>query len=147
LYAALPARFCVLDGDTLYVGEEDGGIGQLERNDRGATARRVVPVDNQRLDVEGLATIDRNGGRYLLAPSPTDNAYAVFRLPEAEYVGRFAAAAGSFDASSVTDGILAAAGDFSPAYPDGILPAVGEPPPSRAVAREAAPQNSCKAAC
>lgn len=97
--------------------------GSWSGNGRGATARRVVPVDNQRLDVEGLATIDRNGGRYLLAPSPTDNAYAVFRLPEAEYVGRFAAAAGSFDASSVTDGILAAAGDFSPPYPDGILPA------------------------
>ena len=89
----------------------------------GAAARLVAPVDNQRLvaDVEGLATIDHKGQRYLIASSQGDNAYAVFRLPGAEYVGRFAVAAGEFGATSETDGIEAVAGNFGAAFPDGIF--------------------------
>ncbi len=114
---------CVFDGDTLYVGEEDAGIWELKPNGTTATARLVAPVDNQRLvaDVEGLATIDHKGQRYLLASSQGDNAYAVFRLPSVEYVGRFAVAAGAFGATSETDGIEAVAGNFGPAFPDGIF--------------------------
>jgi 3-phytase len=83
----------------------------------------VAPVDNQRLvaDVEGLATIDHKGQRYLLASSQGDNAYAVFKLPSMDYVGRFAVAAGQFGATSDTDGIEAVAGNFGPAYPDGLF--------------------------
>lgn len=114
---------CVFDGDTLYVGEEDAGIWQLVPNGNTATARLVAPVDNQRLvaDVEGLATIDHKGQRYLIASSQGDNSYAVFRLPGVEYVGRFAVAAGAFGATSETDGIEAVAGNFGPDYPDGIF--------------------------
>lgn len=114
---------CVFDGDTLYVGEEDAGVWKLERNGTGATAGMVAPVDNQRLvaDVEGLATIDHKGQRYLLVSSQGDNAYAVFRLPAMDYAGRFAIAAGSFGATSETDGIEAVAGNFGAAYPDGIF--------------------------
>ncbi|MGR4889736.1 phytase [Sphingopyxis sp. LARHCG72] len=114
---------CVFDGDTLYVGEEDAGIWQLVPNGNTATARLVAPVDNQRLvaDVEGLATIDHKGQRYLIASSQGDNAYAVFRLPGVDYVGRFAVAAGAFGATSETDGIEAVAGNFGPDYPDGIF--------------------------
>ena len=114
---------CVFDGDTLYVGEEDAGIWQLVPSGNTATARLVAPVDNQRLvaDVEGLATIDHKGQRYLLASSQGDNAYAVFKLPSMDYVGRFAVAAGEYGATSETDGIEAAAGNFGPAYPDGIF--------------------------
>ena len=114
---------CVFDGDTLYVGEEDAGIWQLVPDGRTATARLVAPVDNQRLvaDVEGLATIDHKGQRYLLASSQGDNAYAVFKLPSMDYVGRFAVAAGTFGATSETDGIEAVAGNFGPAFPDGIF--------------------------
>ena len=114
---------CVFDGDTLYVGEEDAGVWVLQQNGKGATARIVAPVDNQRLvaDVEGLATIDHKGQRYLLVSSQGDNAYAVFRLPSVEYVGRFAVAAGAFGATSETDGIEAVAGNFGPAFPDGIF--------------------------
>jgi 3-phytase len=114
---------CVFDGDTLYVGEEDAGVWKLERNGAGATASLVAPVDNQRLvaDVEGLATIDHKGQRYLLVSSQGDNAYAVFRLPGIEYVGRFAVTAGTFGATSETDGIEAVAGNFGPDYPDGIF--------------------------
>ena len=114
---------CVFDGDTLYVGEEDAGIWQLVQSGTTATARLVAPVDTQRLvaDVEGLATIDHKGQRYLLASSQGDNAYAVFKLPSMDYVDRFAVAAGTFGATSETDGIEAVAGNFGPAYPDGIF--------------------------
>lgn len=114
---------CVFDGDTLYVGEEDAGIWQLVQSGTTATARLVAPVDNQRLvaDVEGLATIDHKGQRYLIASSQGDNAYAVFKLPGMDYVGRFAVAAGQYGATSETDGIEAVAGNFGPAYPDGIF--------------------------
>jgi 3-phytase len=114
---------CVFDGDTLYVGEEDAGIWELKQDGQAARARLVAPVDNQRLvaDVEGLATIDHKGQRYLLASSQGDNAYAVFKLPSMDYVGRFAVAAGTFGATSETDGIEAVAGNFGAAYPDGIF--------------------------
>ncbi|MGB3845292.1 MAG: phytase [Sphingopyxis sp.] len=114
---------CVFDGDTLYVGEEDAGIWRLTQKGAAADAAMVAPVDNQRLvaDVEGLATIDHKGQRYLLASSQGDNAYAVFKLPSMDYVGRFAVAAGQFGATSETDGIEAVAGHFGPAFPDGIF--------------------------
>ena len=120
---ATQSEGCVFDGDTLYVGEEVGGIWELKQNGTAATARMVAPVDNQRLvaDVEGLATIDHKGQRYLIASSQGDNAYAVFVLPSMEYVGRFAVAAGAFGATSETDGIEAVAGNFGPAFPDGIF--------------------------
>jgi 3-phytase len=114
---------CVFDGDTLYVGEEDAGIWRLTQKGAAADAAMVAPIDNQRLvaDVEGLATIDHKDQRYLLASSQGDNAYAVFKLPSMEYVGRFAVAAGQFGATSETDGIEAVAGNFGPVYPDGLF--------------------------
>ncbi len=120
---ATQSEGCVFDGDTLYVGEEVGGLWELKQQGSGAAARLVAPIDNQRLvaDREGLATIDHKGQRYLIASSQGDNAYAVFRLPSVEYVGRFAVTAGAFGATSETDGIEAVAGNFGPAYPDGIF--------------------------
>ncbi|GGJ34709.1 3-phytase [Sphingopyxis bauzanensis] len=120
---ATQSEGCVFDGDTLYVGEEVGGLWELKQQGSGAAARLVAPIDNQRLvaDLEGLATIDHKGQRYLIASSQGDNAYAVFRLPSVEYVGRFAVTAGAFGATSETDGIEAVAGNFGPAYPDGIF--------------------------
>ena len=114
---------CVFDGDTLYVGEEVGGLWELKQQGKGASARLVAPIDNQRLvaDLEGLATIDHKGQRYLIASSQGDNAYAVYRLPGLDYIGRFAVAAGAFGATSETDGIEAIAGKFGPTYPDGIF--------------------------
>jgi len=114
---------CVFDGDTLYVGEEDAGIWRLTQKGNAADAAMVAPVDNQRLvaDVEGLATIDHKGQRYLLASSQGDNAYAVFKLPGMDYVGRFAVTAGKYGATSDTDGIEAVAGHFGPDYPDGLF--------------------------
>ncbi len=120
---ATQSEGCVFDGDTLYVGEENGGLWELKQASTGAAARLVAPIDNQRLvaDLEGLATIDHKGQRYLIASSQGDNAYAVFRLPGVDYVGRFAVTAGAFGATSETDGIEAVAGNFGPAYPDGLF--------------------------
>ncbi|WP_033075312.1 phytase [Sphingopyxis sp. MWB1] len=114
---------CVFDGDTLYVGEEDAGIWRLTPGPNGIEAAMVAPVDNQRLvaDVEGLATIDHKGARYLIASSQGDNAFAVFRLPAMDYVGRFSVAAGALGAVSETDGIEAVAGNFGSAFPDGLF--------------------------
>ncbi len=120
---ATQSEGCVFDGDTLYVGEEVGGLWELKQDGKGAVARMVAPIDNQRLvaDLEGLATIDHKGQRYLIASSQGDNAYAVFRLPGVDYVGRFAVTAGAFGATSETDGIEAVAGNFGPDYPEGIF--------------------------
>ena len=120
---ATQSEGCVFDGETLYVGEEVGGLWELKQDGTGAAARLVAPIDNQRLvaDLEGLATIDHKGQRYLIASSQGDNAYAVFRLPGVAYVGRFAVTAGAFGATSETDGIEAVAGNFGAAYPDGIF--------------------------
>src|SRR3546814_20088764 len=86
-------------------------------------SRLVAAAYNQGLvaEVEGLATIAHKCRRYLVASSQGDNAYAVFRLPGVDYVGRFAVAAGEYGATSETDGIEAVAGNFGAAYPDGIF--------------------------
>lgn len=119
------AEGCVFDRDTLYVGEEDAGIWAITAptSTTKSSARMVAPIDNQRLvaDVEGLAVIDHGGKRYLLASSQGDNAFAVFILPDVAYVGRFEVAAGSFGATSETDGIAAMAGQFGAAFPGGLF--------------------------
>ena len=115
---------CVLDArdGTLYVGEEMAGIWRFAP---GSTdGELVAPIDNRYLvaDVEGLAIRTRgmNGG-YLVASSQGDNAYAVYRLPDMQPLGRFAIAAGAFGATEETDGIDLIAGDFGPNYPDGLF--------------------------
>ena len=114
---------CVYDpaDGTLYVGEEDVGIWRFARNSVEGTL--VAPIDNQQLvaDVEGLALLRESGRAWLVASSQGDNAYAVFRLPGVDYVGRFAVTAGKYGATSETDGVEAVAGHLGAAYPDGIF--------------------------
>ena len=112
---------CVYDGDTKLVGEETAGIWQFPPR---AEPRLVAPVDNQQLvaDVEGLATIRHGDTNYLIASSQGDNAYAVYRLPDVSYVGRFRIADGPhIDGTSETDGIEAMEGDFGPDFPEGLF--------------------------
>lgn len=115
---------CVADSRNgmLYVGEEDAGIWRFAP---GATEGELVaPVDNLQLvaDVEGLAIMPEGAdGGWLVASSQGDNAYALFRLPGMEPAGRFRIAAGAFGSAEETDGIDLAAGDFGPAYPDGLF--------------------------
>lgn len=115
---------CVYDNrdGTVYVGEEMAGIWRFRAGE--TTGELVAPIDNQYLvaDVEGLAIApDGADGGYLIASSQGDNAYAVYRLPGMEPVGRFAIAEGAFGATEETDGIELVLGDFGPDYPQGLF--------------------------
>jgi 3-phytase len=79
----------------------------------------VAKVDGRTLvaDVEGLAlAAGLDGRRLLLASSQGDNAYAVFDLSDEPHVARF-----RVGATSETDGIDVALGDFGPDFPAGLL--------------------------
>lgn len=116
---------CVVDprDGTLYVGEEDAGIWRFASG--ADTGEKVVPIDNRMLvaDVEGLALLpEGTDGGYLVASSQGDNAYAVFRLPGLEPLGRFRVApGGSIGGSEETDGIELTGGSFGTAYPEGLF--------------------------
>jgi 3-phytase len=116
------AEGCVVDGASghLYVAEEDVGIWRFDAAQGGATrATSVAIVDGARLvdDIEGLAIADG----YLIASSQGDHAYAVYRLADAHYMGRFRISPGRFGAAQETDGIEVIAGDFGPDYPQGLM--------------------------
>ncbi|MFN4020248.1 MAG: phytase [Erythrobacter sp.] len=115
---------CVVDPRTatLYVGEEDAGIWAIDLDAGGK--RLVAPIDNKWLvaDVEGLAIApEGSDGGYLVASSQGDNAYAVFRLPDMQPLGRFRIAAGQFGSVEETDGIELDNRDFGPDFPGGLF--------------------------
>lgn len=115
---------CVVDprDGTLYVGEEMAGIWRFRMD--GTPGELVATVDNAKLvaDVEGLAIApEGDDGGLLVASSQGDNAYAVFRLPGMEPVGRFRIAAGTIGAAEETDGIELKLGDFGPEFPAGLF--------------------------
>ncbi len=74
------------------------------------------------MDAEGvaLAPAGTDGG-YVIVSSQGDNAYAVYRLPEASYVGRFRIGDGVIDGVQETDGIELMLGDFGPQFPGGLF--------------------------
>ncbi len=133
---ATQSEGCVVDSrsERLYVAEEDVGIWRFDaRPDGDPTPIPVAKVDGRTLvaDVEGLAlaTIGDRGGQ-LVVSSQGDNAYALFDLVDDRYLGRFRIAAGSLGATSETDGIAVATGDFGPGYPGGLMVAQdGDNPP------------------
>lgn len=137
---ATQSEGCVADPRTrrLYVGEEDVGVWRFDaRADGPTTGTRIAAPDGQRLvaDVEGitLAPEGNGNGGYLIVSSQGDHAYAVYRLSDDTYVGRFRIAAGtSIGATEETDGIDFAAGDFGPAYPGGLFVAQDGYNPPRA---------------
>ncbi|UVO49973.1 phytase [Sphingomonas sp. SUN019] len=119
---ATQSEGCVVDARTqrLYVAEEDAGIWRFDaRADGPTTAIPVAKVDGRNLvaDVEGLAL----AGKWLVASSQGDNAYAVYDLATDAYVGRFRIGAGTLGATSETDGIEVAIGDFGPDFPAGVM--------------------------
>lgn len=121
---ATQAEGCVVDprDGTLYVGEEDVGIWRFVAGQAQGTL--VARADGKQLvaDTEGLALIaEGDKGGYLVASSQGDNAYALYRLPGLEPAGRFRIAAGSYGATSETDGIALIGGSFGPAYPQGLF--------------------------
>lgn len=122
LKLASQSEGCVVDAaaNRLYVAEENVGIWRFDaRADAPTTATAVAKVDGQRLvaDVEGLALADG----YLVASSQGDSAYAVYRLSDDKYMGRFRIAKGQFGATENTDGIEIIPGNFGPLYPDGLM--------------------------
>ncbi|ATE67479.1 phytase [Rhizorhabdus dicambivorans] len=125
---ATQSEGCTVDERThrLYVAEEDMGLWRFDARPGGDTAPvRMAAADGYRIvaDTEGVAIApegDGDGG-YLLVSSQGDNAYAVFRLSDDSYVGRFRVTAGAVGSTEETDGIDFAMGDFGTAYPGGLL--------------------------
>lgn len=135
---ATQSEGCVVDPRTrrLYVAEEDVGLWRFDAAADGSTApTRIAAADGKAIvaDAEGLAIAPEgaNDG-YLIVSSQGDNAYAVYRLSDDAYVGRFRIAAGRFGATEETDGIELAVGDFGPEYPAGLFVAQDGHNPPRA---------------
>lgn len=119
---------CVVDPRTarLYVGQEDVGIWQFDARPAGSTRPvKLAGVDKARLfdDVEGLAIAADGAGNggWLVASSQGDNAYALWRLSDGRFDGRFRVVEGTVGATEETDGIAVHTGDFGPAFPDGVM--------------------------
>jgi len=115
---------CVVDPrtNTLYVGEEAAGIWAIDTQTGEKTL--VAPTNTGMIvpDVEGLALAPEGRiGGYLVASSQGDNAYALYRLPDFEPVGRFRIAAGEFGSVEETDGIALDPRSFGPDYPAGLF--------------------------
>ncbi|HEV7233861.1 MAG TPA: phytase [Sphingorhabdus sp.] len=118
---------CVADDRTgvLYVAEEDVGLWKFDASpDGAATSTALAKADGNEIvmDAEGvaLAPMGADGG-YVIVSSQGDNAYAVYKLPEVSYVGRFRIGAGAIDAVQETDGIELMLGDFGPNFPGGLF--------------------------
>lgn len=118
---------CVVDDRTgrIYVAEEDVGIWEVDLRAPVLAAKPFAMVGKDKGlvdDVEGLALapVGETAGT-LVASSQDDNAYALFDLATAEPRGRFRIAADRYGATSDTDGIELAVGDFGPAFPGGLF--------------------------
>jgi len=118
---------CVVDDRTgvLYVAEEDVGLWKFDASPDGpVTATALAKADGKEIvmDAEGVALAPSGGdGGYVIVSSQGDNAYAVYTLPETNYVGRFRINDGVIDGVQETDGIELMLGDFGPDFPDGLF--------------------------
>lgn len=122
---------CVVDpvSRSLFVGEEDIGIWRFGADaDAPVTGMLVAKADGKQLvaDVEGLALVRHRDRTLLVASSQGDNSYTLFDVPAdidapLPLAGRFRIGSGRFGATSETDGIELALGDFGPAFPEGVF--------------------------
>lgn len=118
---------CAVDDRTgiLYVAEEDVGLWRFDTRANGSTLpTKIAAADGKNIvmDAEGVAIApmgERDG--YVIVSSQGDNAYAVYRLTDDSYVGRFRISDGAIGGAEETDGIDLMLGDFGPAYPGGIF--------------------------
>lgn len=124
---ATQSEGCVVDDRTatIYVAEEDVGIWRFgARATDPVEPTPVAKADGQRLvmDVEGVAIAAEGArGGYLIASSQGDSAYAVWRLSDYAYQGRFRIVAnGVIGGTSETDGIEVSTANF-PGYPGGVF--------------------------
>lgn len=118
---------CAADDRTgiLYVAEEDVGLWKFDAKADGATTpTRIAAADGRNIvaDAEGvaIAMVGEKDG-YVLVSSQGDNAYAVYRIADDGYVGRFRIAAGAVGSTEETDGIEVMTGDFGPVFPGGLF--------------------------
>jgi 3-phytase len=125
---ATQSEGCVADERThrLYVAEEDVGLWRFDARADGATTPiAMAKADGVQIvaDVEGvtLAPEGDGDGGYLIVSSQGDHAYAVYRLADDSFVGRFRITPGRFGATEETDGIDFAPSDFGPDYPGGLF--------------------------
>jgi 3-phytase len=118
---------CVVDDrtGTLYVAEEDVGLWKFDAAPDGpVTATALAKADGKEIvmDAEGVALAPSGAdGGYVIVSSQGDNAYAVYKLPEASYVGRFRIRDDIVDGVQETDGIELMLGDFGPQFPGGLF--------------------------
>lgn len=118
---------CVVDDRTgiLYVAEEDVGLWKFDAAPDGpVSATAIAKADGNEIvmDAEGVALAPSGtDGGYVIVSSQGDNAYAVYKLPEANYVGRFRINDGAIDGVQETDGIELMLGDFGPDFSGGLF--------------------------
>jgi myo-inositol-hexaphosphate 3-phosphohydrolase len=118
---------CVVDDRTgiLYVAEEDVGLWKFDASPDGSmTPTAIAKADGNEIvmDAEGVALAPSGiDGGYVIVSSQGDNAYAVYQLPDAKYVGRFRIIDGKVDGVQETDGIELMLGSFGPDFPGGLL--------------------------
>lgn len=118
---------CVVDDRTgiLYVAEEDVGLWKFDAAPDGpVTSTALAKADGKEIvmDAEGVAIAPSGvDGGYVIVSSQGDNAYAVYKLPEASYVGRFRIGDGIVDGVQETDGIELMLGDFGPQFSGGLF--------------------------
>jgi 3-phytase len=124
---ATQSEGCVADDRTgqLYVAEEDVGVWRLSADPGGGPPESFARVDHQRLfdDAEGVAVVpEGKTGGYLVVSSQGDSAYAVYRLEDGAFAGRFRiVGANAVDGTSETDGIEIASGGFGPGLDGGLM--------------------------
>jgi 3-phytase len=126
---ATQSEGCAADDRTgqLYVAEEDVGLWSMPAGAVGpVTPRAFATDDGVRLvaDAEGVAIAPQGkAGGYLVVSSQGDSAYAVYRLADARFMGRFRIVADptGVDGTSDTDGIEISLGGFGPDFPDGVM--------------------------
>lgn len=109
----------------LYVAEEDVGLWRFgAKASDPVTPVKVAAADGRNIvaDAEGVGIAQEGEtGGYVLVSSQGDNAYAVYRIEDDSYVGRFRIVDGAVDAVEETDGVDLVLGDFGPGFPGGLL--------------------------
>ena len=125
---ATQSEGCVADerSGILYVAEEDVGIWRFDASPTGSPEpTKIAATDGRRLvaDTEGLAIAAEGWrGGYLVASSQGDSAYAVWRLPDHGYLGRFRIAPSpTIGGTSETDGIEISTAGFGPGLSGGLM--------------------------
>lgn len=117
---------CVADdrSEELIIGEENVGVWRFSASPMGATTGALLaPVDGSKLvaDVEGVALARRGRELYVVVSSQGDNAYAIFRIRDGAFAGRFRIGAGAIDGTSETDGIELMQGSFGRDFKGGLF--------------------------